>query len=387
MARFQSAVSLNVSVFFLMVGVGLTVSLLPARMAALSGSFSDVGCLASCFALPFVLLQLPMGTLADRYGCTWFLAAGYAVCGLAALAYGLAETPNFLYLGRFLQGVGEVPVWALAPALLSMDWSEGRGKILGLYNASMHLGLTAGGLLGLLFCERWGGSGPFWLLAATGFSGGLLVLWGVGDKAGARAPRSGGWHLRSAWALVVTRETRAVFSGVVLYGCGYGVFLTVIPMSLVAGRGGGENAVSLFFVLFYVAVGLAQLMGGALSDKAGRVVTMSLGLILAGGCLPLAAWASGPALLGFLAMAGFGLGVFCVSAMAALSESVPVSRRGTISGAFYLAWGTGFFTGPMLLGTASDHGGFGPGLLVFSALILCNAGVLAACFGRGRVVA
>lgn len=387
MARFQSAVSLNVSVFFLMVGVGLTVSLLPARMAALSGSYSDVGCLASCFALPFVLLQVPMGTLADRYGCTWFLVAGYAVCGFAALAYGLAETPSILYLGRFLQGVGEVPVWALAPALLSMDWAEGRGKILGLYNASMHLGLTAGGLLGLLLCDSWGGTGAFWLLAATGFSGGIVVLLGVGKNEGTGSPRSGGWHLTSAWALVATRETRAVFSGVVLYGCGYGVFLTVIPMSLVAGRGGGENAVSLFFVLFYVAVGLAQLMGGALSDKAGRVATMILGLILAGSCLPLAVWASGPALLSSLAMAGFGLGVFCVSAMAALSESVPISRRGTVSGAFYLAWGAGFFTGPMLLGTASDHGGFGPGLLVFSALILGNAGVLAAGFGCGRAVA
>jgi len=387
MARFQSAVSLNGSVFFLMVGVGLTVSLLPARMVALSGSFSDVGCLASCFALPFVLLQLPMGTLADRYGYKAFLAAGYIVCGLAALAYCLAETPNILYVGRFLQGVGEVPIWALAPALLSMDWPEGRGKVLGMYNASMHLGLTAGGLLGLVFCDCWDGSGAFWVLAATGFAGGILVMACAKESAGGRASGVEGWHLKSAGALMVNRETRVVFSGVVLYGCGYGVFLTVIPMSLIAGHGGGEHAVSLFFVLFYVAVGLAQFIGGALSDKVGRVATMSLGLTLAGGCLPFALWGSGQALLSALAMAGFGLGIFCVSAMAALSESVPVSRRGTISGAFYLAWGAGYFLGPILLGTASDHGGFGSGLLFYSVLLLGNAGVLAAFSGRTRAVA
>ncbi|SCY19788.1 MFS transporter [Desulfoluna spongiiphila] len=387
MARFQSAVSLNVSVFFLMVGVGLTVSLLPARMAALSGSFSDVGCLASCFALPFVLLQVPMGSLADRYGYKAFLAAGYIVCGLSALAYCLAETPDILYMGRVLQGVGEVPIWALAPALLSVDWPEGRGKVLGMYNASMHLGLTAGGLLGLIFCDCWDGSGAFWVLAATGLAGGVLVMTCAGEKAGGKESGVEGWDLKTAGVLMVRRETRAVFSGIVLYGCGYGVFLTVIPMSLIAGRGAGEQAVSLFFVLFYVAVSLSQLMGGALSDKAGRVATMTLGLTMAGICLPVAVWARGLALLSGLAMAGFGLGIFCVSAMAALSESVPVSRRGTISGAFYLAWGAGYFVGPILLGTVSDHGGFGPGLLVFSVLLLGNAGVLAAFSGRIRAVA
>lgn len=378
MGRSASAVSLHGSAFFLMVGVGLIVSLLPARMVALSGSFSDVGCLASFFALPFVLLQLPIGALADRFGTRVFLVFGYLFCCLSALAYGGAATPATLYLGRFLQGVGEVPVWALAPAALAMEWPSCRGKVMGTYNAAIHLGLTAGSLLGLLHVDGWcGGQGAFLVLGASAFLGGVLVGVFGPDRPGAGDDASRGLGLKSAGALMVHRECRGVFAGVVLYGCGYGVLLTVVPISLVAERVTGPQSVPLYFALFYVSIGLSQLIGGALSDKTGRVPTMSLGLMIASVCLPLALRLHGSGLLAVLALAGFGLGFFCVSAMAALSDSVPVSRRGAISGAFYLAWGGGFFVGPVIMGMSADCGRFDIGVTLFSLLLGGNGAFLA----------
>ena len=51
----------------------------------------------------------------------------------------------------------------------------------------------------------------------------------------------------------------------------------------------------------------------------------------------------------WLFLTSVGLGVFCVSALAWLNNSVEDSLKGTISGTFYFFWGIGFFSGPLIL--------------------------------------
>ena len=138
MVRDKSVMGINASVFLLMVGVGLIVALLPQRIMKLSASVSDVGILASAYAIPNVLLQIPIGKLADRFGFKSFLVGGYLLCGLTGVLYFWADTPKFYFGGRFLQGIAEVPIWALAPALLSIQHASDKGKYMGIYNASLH---------------------------------------------------------------------------------------------------------------------------------------------------------------------------------------------------------------------------------------------------------
>jgi len=150
MRRYQSLLALNVSVFLLMVGVGMIVALLPQRIMDLSHSVAAVGYLAAAFALSYVLLQIPVGKLADKVGCKLPLLVGYGLCGITGLLYYGADTTTLIFLGRFLQGIGEVPIWALAPALLSLQYANTKGRAIGIYNASFHLGLSVGPLLGML---------------------------------------------------------------------------------------------------------------------------------------------------------------------------------------------------------------------------------------------
>ena len=82
MAKNKSVIAINLSVFLLMVGVGLIVALLPQRIMNLSASVSDVGKLASAYAIPSILLQIPIGNLSDRFGYKSFLVGGYLLCGL-----------------------------------------------------------------------------------------------------------------------------------------------------------------------------------------------------------------------------------------------------------------------------------------------------------------
>ena len=161
--------------FLSMFGVGMIVSLLPARLMALSGSPSGIGLLAPAFALTFAATQLPMGRLADRFGFRPFLCLGYGISALAGLIFCLADSTGGLLLGRMLQGLGEVPVWSLAPALLALRYPLARGRAMGLYNAAIHLGLTLGSFSGICLSPLCRGPLPFLIYALLCGLGGLAV--------------------------------------------------------------------------------------------------------------------------------------------------------------------------------------------------------------------
>lgn len=111
----KTLIGLNFAVFTMMLGVGMTMALLPKRVIDLTASNSAVGYLASAFALSYIILQVPIGNLSDKLGFKLFLVIGYLVCALTGVIYYFSTTANTVFIGRILQGAGEAPVWALAP--------------------------------------------------------------------------------------------------------------------------------------------------------------------------------------------------------------------------------------------------------------------------------
>ena len=98
MRRYISVIALNCSVFVLMCGVGMIVALLPQRIIALSGSISQVGYLASAFAVSYLLVQLPIGRLADLLGFKGFLIGGvHAVCVYGSTVLFCRYIPDHIY--------------------------------------------------------------------------------------------------------------------------------------------------------------------------------------------------------------------------------------------------------------------------------------------------
>lgn len=104
---------------------------------------------------------------------------------------------------------------------------------------------------------------------------------------------------------------------------------------------------------------------------------MLCGLVMAGGGIAVAPFLGLPWLLGPLTVAAFGLGVFCVAAMAFLNESAPASAKGTISAIFCFFWGAGYFLGPLLLGCVISAFEFKTGFLSLAGIIGLEIIVLA----------
>lgn len=339
---------LSLSATLLMLGVGMIVALLPQRVYDMTGSLESVGLVASVFAFAYLLAQLPIGALSDRFGPKRFLVIGYLFCAVSGIMFFSTETVGGIFLGRAVQGLGEAPIWALGPAVLSLAYPTAKGRVIGIYNAAIHAGLTAGPLLGLLVAPDGQDRLPFLIFAVLCSVAGFCVLIFL-------KPASGSFsHTRPTFGQFVSllrqKQTLVLLLGVLLYGAGYGVFLTVLPISLATTHGFGATAISLLFVLFYAAISLSQIVAGTMSDRIGRQGFLARGMALAAAGLavfPLVPghWAYIP-----LGVASIGLGIFCVTSIAELNENAPDALKGAISGSYYFFWGAGYVMGPLAIG-------------------------------------
>lgn len=350
MRKFSPIFTLSLSATLLMIGVGMVVALLPQRIHAMGGTLESVGMVASTFAVAYLLAQLVIGALSDQLGARRFLVAGYLLCSCSGLIYNAAGSPASIYLGRVIQGLGEAPIWALGPAILSLAYPQAKGRAIGLYNAAIHAGLTFGPLLGLLIAPTGSGGLPFLVFAALCLSGGAvnqLLLPDTRVKTG--APKISG---RALLSVLGRKRPAVILCGILLYGAAYGVFVSVLPISLVGLKSFSAAQISIGFVIFYAAISVSQIAAGAISDRIGRQGFMVSGLAIAAigiAVFPLfdGLWVYIP--LGF---ASAGLGIFCVTSIAELNDSVSDGLKGAVSGSYYFFWGAGYALGPILIGAA-----------------------------------
>ena len=70
-------------------------------------SASQLGVLLSAFFITYVLLMIPAGWLAERYGARRVLAVGIAIWSAATLLTGFASSFPALIVLRLMLGVGE----------------------------------------------------------------------------------------------------------------------------------------------------------------------------------------------------------------------------------------------------------------------------------------
>ena len=382
MYKNKTLIGLNLAVFFMMLGVGMIVAILPQKVMNLTGSGELVGILASAFALSYILFQLPIGNLSDKFGFKQFLIFGYILCTMTGLLFYFTKNVNIIFLGRLLQGIGEAPIWALAPALLSIKYPLIKGQIMGWYNASIHIGLTIGPILGIVFVTLLSGNEVFLFYAMVCFLGTLVIHFMVDDVSSDERGTIEPISFNKVVNLAANQEILVTLLGITAYGAGYGIFLTVIPAFLITLKDFSPIHIGIFFSLFYAAISVSQVITGPLSDKLGRKVFMLGGLMLALFGTIIFPFLVLPWISIVLFIASLGLGVFYLSSMAFLNEAVPNSLKGTISGAYYLFWGLGMFFAPLIIGRVSALYSYKVGFYLFATALLLEVLGMVICFGN-----
>ncbi len=221
----RTIIALNCAIFLYMFGVGLITPLLPGKILAFSGSVVQVGWLA--FACAYILSQVPIGIWADKLGYSLFITLGFLACGVAGSLFVTADSTLFIIAGRFVQGIGEAPLWALAPALFSILNPKHKARIIGWYTACLHIGLTSGSVFFLVSNGSLSSRLAFMIFVILCITAGIISMVFANTKT---------CHCKEIVKILdadtcsistLPRHPKVVciLPGIVVYGVGYGIYL------------------------------------------------------------------------------------------------------------------------------------------------------------------
>lgn len=169
-------VVLMVNMFITMVGMGLIIPILPKFITAFGASGQDMGYLVAAMGVTQLIFSPIAGEMSDKYGRKIMIVGGIGVFALSQLLFGLADQMWLLYVSRLLSGIGAA---LLTPAMMAyvadITLEEERGKGLGLFSASMSLGVVIGPGIGG-FLADYGLRVPFYVSTAIAGVSVLLSL-------------------------------------------------------------------------------------------------------------------------------------------------------------------------------------------------------------------
>lgn len=88
-------------------------------MRDLGAGATLTGLLSSAYFYPYALMQLPAGLLADSWGPRKTITGFFALSGLAAVGFGLAESPMQAFIARLMVGIGVAMVFVCTLKILT----------------------------------------------------------------------------------------------------------------------------------------------------------------------------------------------------------------------------------------------------------------------------
>jgi MFS family permease len=355
--------ALAVVSFFTDVSSEMIYPLLPAFLTAtLGASASFVGAIEGAAESTAALLKLLSGWWSDRVRQRKPLVVlGYTIASavrpLVAIAQSATQVLAIRVTDRIGKGIRNSPRDALIAD--SVDPSI-RGKAFGFHRGADHAGGVAGPLLAFAFMQWW--HLPlrtvFWLAVIPGAIAVLSVIFGVrevrqakhrapdtlnaGEDIDLRQPMSGRFWMFLAVIFVFTLGN-STDAFLLLRAQQLGVPVLLAPI---------------LWAFLHVVKSSSSTPGGILSDHWGRKPTLTVGWLIYAAVYLAFGRASAP----WHAWALFGLyGIFFGltegTERALVADIVPLARRGTAFGWYYLAIGLGALPASVIFGAIWDHFG------------------------------
>ena len=351
----------------------------PFMMEDLKLSVLQMSAVFSAFTLAYSIFEIPSGWLGDTRGprrvLTRIVLWWSAFTMLTGAARGFASLVSI----RFLFGAGEAGAFPNIVRSFSR-WFPRRER--GTANGVLFLGSRVGGMLSapiaLLLIRRWG-----WRASFVAF-GALGIVWAAawyawfrdrpvdhpGVNAGELAwieqdgPRLDDGTSRTPWRLLLaSRNLHAICAMYFAFGYGLYFYFTWLPTFLIRVLGFSLLAGGLFAALPFMLAGLANLIGGWLTDRLARthglrVARCGLGFASFLTCAALVAASTlapqpvAKAVLLALALASADL---AIGACWAVSLDVGADYAGVVTGFMNTFGNLGGLLGPIVVGVAVDR--------------------------------
>lgn len=173
----QTLITLLLSVFIALLGIGIIIPIMPVFATKLGASGFSLGMIIAAFSVTRGLLQPVVGNLSDKFGRKWFLVAGLFIYGLVGLLIPHATSVVDLIVIRGFHGVGSAMIVPIAMAYMSFLAPDGQdGRYMGYLNIAIFCGIGCGPVFGGIFSDLWGMASVFYVMAVLSFAAFVLVV-------------------------------------------------------------------------------------------------------------------------------------------------------------------------------------------------------------------
>ncbi len=164
------------NIFFVFLGIGLVIPVLPTIMNELNISGTAVGYLTAAFALAQLIFSPFAGRAVDKYGRKIMIVIGLFIFSFSELLFGLGNTIEVLFVSRILGGIsGAFIMPAVTAFIADITTLKTRPKALGYMSATISTGFIIGPGIGGFLAEI-GTRIPFFSAAACGLIVAILSI-------------------------------------------------------------------------------------------------------------------------------------------------------------------------------------------------------------------
>ncbi len=263
---------LGVIAFFVMVGFGVVIPVLPVYVRSFGVGYLEVGAVVSAFALARLVASPFVGRLIDWGGERTILAIGIGIVAVSSGLVGVADSYAHLLLLRGAGGIGSALFSVSAMTLLLRSSAPtNRARSIGFYQGGFLLGGMAGPALGGLLATI-SLTAPFFFYAGTLGVAGLVGLVLLRSTPTADADAAASTEPRTPFATVLkdSRFRAACLANFSQGWTSFGVRGALVPVLVVEVLNGPTAWTGIAFAVAAVAQTIALAPASRFVDTVGR---------------------------------------------------------------------------------------------------------------------
>lgn len=334
--------------FLWWIGLYLYVPILPVYVQEAGASLNMVGTVLSAYAIPQVILRIPIGIWSDKLGRRKpMVIGGIIFTSLGALGLGLSTTAWLMFLSRITTGIGAA-AWVVFPLYFTAYYPpDDSGKAIGLINFVRSVGLIVATAGGGFIAEEFGLSKPFYIAALLGIIA-LVALLSTKETP-VRRERTASQH---SFLSVATRPLLLVVSIMailLLFSTFTGVFGFIPIYAAEIGASSSELGLITMINLGFSALG--SLGAAWVWGRFGYRSTITASSLLIGGSMLAVPFITTVSVLMIVQISyGVGSGVLMTLFMVLSIRGFPQEQQATAMGIFQAVYAIGMLAGPLASG-------------------------------------
>ena len=361
-AKFQEAEKLLIlcgATFLVMAGQGVVGPVLPLYARDFGVSATMVGLTLTVFALARLILNIPAGIIADRFGRRVLLIGGPILTSIGMFGSGFAGDIWSLLIWRFVAGAGSAFFMSGALIyLIDIAPPDLRARYVATNQWALSVGVALGPGLGGLVAERWGLAAPFHLVGVIALFAAVYAVFRLPETRRSSSPklkdespaREAARIARSGPFLAIAFVTGTIFM------TRAGTRATLVPLHADETLAWGPGELGLVFTVTGVMTLFTLWPATWATENIGRAsvilfsaMTAALGTFVIGSSSTPMWFVLGNVIL------TLGTGTAGPAPAAFVADLFPERMRGLGVGLYRSAGDVGFVLGPPALGWLSDN--------------------------------